>query len=131
MSDQVATSASLQASQALANGVAIETPPFEYIVGLSVLATIGLVLMWWVFWSAVLKTKESVHDVLISPSFFRVVTVMGVIAATVVLSLAGRLQGEITGAILSGIVGYVLGQMATPARAGKPDEPRSRNDLDE
>ena len=37
---------------------------------------------------------------------------MGVIAATVVLSLAGRLEGNLTGAILSGIVGYVLGQIS-------------------
>lgn len=37
---------------------------------------------------------------------------MGVIAATVVLSLAGRLDGNITGAILSGIVGYVFGQLS-------------------
>jgi len=91
--------------------------PYPYIAGLSILATLGLVVMWWVFWSAIAKTKESAHDVLMSPSFFRVVTVMGVIAATVVLSLAGRLEGNITGAILSGIVGYVLGQMHSPARS--------------
>lgn len=41
---------------------------------------------------------------------------MGVIAATVVLSLAGRLEGNTTGAILSGIVGYVLGQLSTPTQ---------------
>lgn len=93
----------------------------EYVAGLSVLATVGLVLMWAVFWYATIKTKESVHDVLLSPSFFRTVTVMGVIAATVVLSLAGRLEGNITGAILSGIVGYVLGQLSSPAR-GHMDE---------
>jgi tetrahydromethanopterin S-methyltransferase subunit C len=43
---------------------------------------------------------------------------MGVIAATVVLSLAGRLEGNLTAAILSGIVGYVLGQLS-----GKHDKP--------
>ncbi len=33
-------------------------------------------------------------DILTSPSFFKTVTVIGVIAATVVLSLAGRLEGN-------------------------------------
>lgn len=84
----------------------------QYIAGLSILATGGLVLMWAVFWRAVAHSKESVHEILLSSGFFRTVAVMGVIAATVVLSLAGRLDGNITGAILSGIVGYVLGQLA-------------------
>ena len=88
----------------------------EHIVWLSILATAGLVLMWAVFWSAIVRAKESVHEVLLSAGFFRTVTVMGVIAATVVLSLAGRLEGNITGAILSGIVGYVLGQISARGR---------------
>jgi hypothetical protein len=89
----------------------------QYIAGLSVLATGGLVLMWAVFWRAVAQGKESVREILLSAGFFRTVAVMGVIAATVVLSLAGRLEGNITGAILSGIVGYVLGQLAGHGRA--------------
>lgn len=84
----------------------------EYIVGLSILATIALVAMWAVFWLAVARAKESIMDILTSPAFFKTVTVIGVIAATVVLSLAGRLEGNITGAILSGIAGYVLGQLS-------------------
>jgi hypothetical protein len=130
LSDQIATTASIQASQATNIGGASEPPPFVYIVGLSVLATIGLVAMWWVFWSAVSKSKESVHEVLMSSSFFRVTTVMGVIAATVVLSLAGRLEGNITGAILSGIVGYVLGQMASPARTPKSEDSAKHGEQD-
>jgi hypothetical protein len=64
-------------------------------------------LFWWrAGWDA------SAYEILQSQSFFRTVAVMGVIAATVVLSLAGRLEGNITGAILSGIVGYVLGHLA-------------------
>jgi hypothetical protein len=98
----------------------------NYILWLSILATAGLVSMWTVFWWAVTKAKESVHDVLLSVAFFRTVTVMGVIAATVVLSLAGRLAGNITGAILSGVVGYVLGQISgrghgQAAEKGKKD----------
>ncbi|WP_432698178.1 hypothetical protein ACQUQP_07500 [Marinobacterium sp. YM272] len=84
----------------------------EYIVGLSVLATAALLIMWGMFWSAVAKSQENIMDILKSPSFFKTVTVMGVIAATVILSLAGRLEGNITGAILSGIAGYVLGQLS-------------------
>lgn len=83
------------------------------IVELSVLATVGLIVMWAVFWLAIVRAKENVHDVLMSTGFFRTVTVMGVIAATVVLSLASRLDGNVTGAILSGIVGYVLGQISS------------------
>ena len=94
---------------------AVQLSP-EYIVWLSVLATAGLVLMWAVFWFAIIRARESVHEVLLSAGFFRTVTVMGVIAATVVLSLAGRLEGNITGAILSGIVGYVLGAVSARAR---------------
>jgi hypothetical protein len=97
----------------------IETQPTEltpqYILWLSVLATAGLVLMWGAFWLAVVRRQESVRDVLLSPTFFRTVSVMGVIAATVVLSLAGRLAGNIAGAILSGIVGYVLGHFTKEA----------------
>jgi hypothetical protein len=87
-----------------------DLPP-QYILWLSILATIGLVLAWGVFWIAVIRRSESIHDILASSGFFRTVAVMGVIAGTVVLSLAGRLPGNIAGAILSGIVGYVLGQM--------------------
>lgn len=90
----------------------------EDIFKLSVLATAGLAAMWIAFWAAVVLRKESVQEVLLSTAFFRTVAVMGVIAATVVLSLAGRLEGNITGAILSGIVGYVLGQLAGRGRGG-------------
>lgn len=96
----------------------VELKP-EYIVGLAVLATLALVAMWGMFWGAVAKSQENIMDILRSPSFFKVVTVMGVIAATVVLSLAGRLEGNITGAILSGIAGYVLGQLSSKSDGDK------------
>ena len=82
----------------------------RYVLWLSILATAGLVVMWTVFWLAIVQRQESVRAVLLSPAFFRTVTVMGVIAATVVLSLAGRLADNIAGTLLSGIVGYVLGR---------------------
>ena len=103
---------------------AVQLSPVE-IGWLSVLATVGLVLMWTVFWFAIVRAKESVHDVLLSSGFFRTVTVMGVVAATVVLSLAGRLDGNITGAILSGIVGYVLGQISASGRGHTEEKKKS------
>lgn len=81
-----------------------------YILGLSALATAGLVFMWAAFWKAASQQQESIRGILLSAAFFRTVAVMGVIAATVVLALAGRLADNVTGTILSGIVGYVLGQ---------------------
>jgi hypothetical protein len=80
----------------------MQTDPLspDFVFRLSVLATTGLVLCWVAFWVAVIVRKENVHQILVSASFFRTVAVMGVIAATVVLSLAGRLEGNITGAIL-------------------------------
>jgi hypothetical protein len=89
------------------------------VVWLSILGTSGLVAMWTVFWFAVTKSGESVHEVLLSEGFFRVVAVMGVVAATVVLSLAGKLEGNATGAILSGIVGYVLGHLSGKTKGGQ------------
>lgn len=96
----------------------MQTSPLspDYVFKLSVLATVGLVLCWVAFWIAVIVRKENVQQILVSAGFFRTVAVMGVIAATVVLSLAERLEGNITGAILSGIVGYVLGQLAGRGR---------------
>ena len=94
----------------------------QYVWWLSILATAGLCLMWAIFWIAVWRRNESVTEILTKPEFFKVVTVMGVIAATVVLSLADRIKGELTAAILSGIVGYVLGSVAHKAQ-GSPTQP--------
>jgi hypothetical protein len=92
---------------------------------LAVLATGGLVIMWSVFWLAIRQGKESTIEVLGNPAFFKTVSVMGIIAATAVLSLAGRLDGNLTGAILSGIVGYVLGASSRDAKdPAKEDKPK-------
>ena len=93
----------------------------EYIVWLCILATTGLVIMWGLFWHSVARSQEKIMDILISPTFFKTIAVMGVIATTVVLSLADRLAGNITGAILSGIVGYVLGQSSHQEPQNKAD----------
>jgi len=93
------------ALQAFTGGQMPKLNEMEFIFGLSILATVGLVVMWGIFWRAVVKSKESIIKIMVDPAFFRTVAVMGVVAATVVLSLAGRLEGNISGAILSGIVG--------------------------
>jgi heme A synthase len=81
----------------------------DQILTLSMVATAAIVLMWLCFWVIVARQKEKAISVLRSNSFFRTITVIGVIAATTVLSLGGRVEGQLTAAILSGIVGYVLG----------------------
>lgn len=98
----------------------------QHVLWLSILATSGLVLMWAVFWLAVSRRNESISEILIKPEFFKVVTVMGVVAATVVLSLADRIQGSLTAAILSGIVGYVLGSTGKRPRE-LPESGRGKN----
>jgi len=90
------------------------------ILWLSILATAGLTFCWAAFWLAVSKRGESISGILASSGFFRTVSVMGVIAATTVLSLADRLPGQVAGAILSGIVGYVLGQLSGRKDAEPP-----------
>lgn len=76
------------------------------------LATAGLCCCWAAFWWAVARQGAGIQDVLASAAFFRTVTVMGIIATTAVLSLAGKLEGSVTAAILTGIAGYVLGQLS-------------------
>ena len=78
--------------------------------------------MWFGFWAAVVWQKERVSEVLFNPAFFKTVAVIGVIAATAVLSLAQRLEENFTGAILSGTVGYVLGSLSgRDGNSGKPN----------
>jgi len=123
MSDSSFSSSS--AVSQLSNSLHSGSPePSWAIIFLCVLATLGLAFMWHSFWSAVSKTQESVHKILSSVAFFRTVTVMGVIAATVVLSLASKLDGSITGSILSGIVGYVLGQISSRNNERQVPEPK-------
>jgi len=84
----------------------------QMVLYLSILATSGLAIMWVAFWVAVYKQNQSIPAILASPGFFRTIVVMGVIAATAVLSLAGRMDSNATGAILGGVVGYVLGHVS-------------------
>jgi hypothetical protein len=97
----------------------------QYILWLAILATTGLAFCWGAFWWAVTRRGENIRGILASPGFFRTVVVMGVIAAAAVLSLAGRLPSNITGAILSGIVGYVLGQLSGHSHQDGNEHPES------
>ncbi len=100
----------------------------QYVFWLAIIAIIGLSFCWGAFWWAATRRGENIRGILASPAFFRTVTVMGVIAVTGVLSLAGHLSGNTVGAILSGIVGYVLGQMSARSRTqnGSEDSEHSK-----
>jgi len=75
-----------------------------------------LVIVWGVFWLAVMRSKANPITVISNSGFLRIVTVGFTLSAVVILSLARILSGEIAGAIVSGIVGYVLGSV----RASSP-----------
>lgn len=96
--------------------------PASDIMILCVLATVALVIMWLIFWWIAFKRNESVTDIVTGAGFFRVVAVMGVVAATAVLALDGRLESNLTAAILSGIVGYVLGSTARSSGSLRDDD---------
>jgi hypothetical protein len=74
--------------------------------------------MWVVFWLVASKRNESIIAILLNPAFFKVIAVVGIIAATAVLALAGRLPSNLTAAILSGVAGYVLGSTARGSTGG-------------
>jgi hypothetical protein len=115
---------SLDPSAAASPGSSTITAPIlftsDQIMVLAWLATVAIVLMWIGFWAVVLWQGEKVSAVMFNPSFFKTVAVIGVIAATTVLSLAQRLEGNFTGAILSGTVGYVLGSLSGRSDAATP-----------
>ena len=96
----------------------------QYVFWLSIVAITGLSFCWGVFWWVANRRGEDIPGILASPAFFRTVTVMGVIAVTGVLSLAGRMPGNATAAILSGIVGYVLGQLSSHGQTQNGSEDR-------
>ncbi len=93
----------------------------QEILNISLMATVGIVLIWFVFFLVAYKQKVRITEILQMQSFFRTTAVIGVIASTTVLALSGRIEGELAAAILSGIVGYVLG-----AGSRKPD-PKNAN----
>jgi|ERR1700694_279134 len=93
------------------------------IISLAYLAAAGIVIMWIAFWILVYLKKESIQEILLSPAFFKTVAVIGVVAATAVLSLAQRLEPNLTGAILSGTIGYVLGTVTSSREAGRGTTP--------
>jgi hypothetical protein len=90
----------------------------QYVWQLSLLASGGLIILWAIFWLVVWRRQESATEIVAKPEFFQIITVMGIVSATVVLSLAGRIDGNLTAAILSGIAGFVLGSVSQ-----KPKDP--------
>ena len=94
---------SLDPSVAASPGPSTLTAPIftsDQIMVLAWLATIAILLMWFGFWVAVIWQKEKVSEVLFNPAFFKTVAVVGVIAATAVLSLAQRLEENFTARFL-------------------------------
>lgn len=81
----------------------------QEIIIISLLATIGIVSMWIVFFIIAYKQDEKLTDIIRMDAFFKAITVIGVIGSTSVLAIAERIEGELAAAILSGIVGYILG----------------------
>lgn len=102
------------------NAVVVVQMSEQYVLWLSLLATTGLSLAWAVFWLVAWHRGANIAEIISRPELFRIITVMGVIAATAVLSLTNRIDGNLTGAILSGIVGYVLGSVSNRKREAPP-----------
>ena len=92
-------------------GVALE--PWQ-VVTLAVAALTGVLGMWITLWVAAAKNPELVKDLLLNQHFLRGMAVIMVLAAVTVLALSSKLQGQAAGAILSGVVGYVLGSRVSP-----------------
>jgi hypothetical protein len=75
---------------------------------LGVVAASVLLLGWFIFFIAAMRTRENLKT-LIDGTFLQNLTVILVVAATAYLTLTGLLKPELSGSIVSGIVGYVLG----------------------
>jgi hypothetical protein len=71
---------------------------------------ITLMVGWLIFFISVMKTKESVKE-LIDGSFIQNLTVILIVVAVGYLAALKVLSSDLTGALLSGIVGYVLGSI--------------------
>ena len=75
-----------------------------------------LVIVWGIFWLAVSRGKTNPLAIIKNPGFLRIVTVGFTFLGVIILALARVLSGEITGAIISGVIGYVLGSNHPPER---------------
>lgn len=63
---------------------------------------------WTIFW-LVLRKEGNVRELFSEGSFLENLTVVGIVIATTSLGAIGVLSGQVCGAIISGIAGYVLG----------------------
>lgn len=91
----------------------------QEIIIISILATIGIVSMWIVFFIIAYKQNERLTDIIRMDAFFKAITVIGVIGSTSVLAISEKIEGELAAAILSGIVGYILGAGSKQDKAPK------------
>lgn len=81
-----------------------------------------LCVVWGFFWIAVMRAKTKPVEVINNSGFLRVITVGFTLSAVVILSLAQIISGELAGAIISGIVGYVLGSINTSQNKAELEE---------
>ncbi|MBA4123620.1 MAG: hypothetical protein H0X72_14295 [Acidobacteria bacterium] len=89
--------------------------PTQFVYVLLLFAS-TLVIVWGVFWLAVSRGKTNPLAITDNSGFLRIVTVGFTFLAVIILALARVLSGEITGAIISGVIGYVLGSNHPPER---------------
>jgi hypothetical protein len=85
-------------------------PPFYILIGGTIMAVATVIA--WLSGARVIKAKnESIKELIEKTTFLQNVTVFAVVSSCTLLGLAGIIKGELVGAILSGIVGYVLGSI--------------------
>ncbi len=82
--------------------------PTQFVYVLLVFAG-TFVIFWGVFWLVASRDKTSALAIINNSGFLRIVTVGFTLSAVLILAIAGIFSGEIAGAIISGVVGYVLG----------------------
>ncbi len=89
--------------------------PTQFVYVLLVFAG-TFVIFWGVFWLVASRDKTSALAIINNSGFLRIVTVGFTLSAVLILAIAGIFSGEIAGAIISGVVGYVLGSNHPPER---------------
>lgn len=68
-----------------------------------------LIIVWFVFWFVVLRSKTDPLAIINSSKFLHILTVAFTLFAVIILALSRVVSGEIAGTIIGGLIGYVLG----------------------
>lgn len=70
-----------------------------------------MVIGWLALCIALIKRQESPIRVIQDKGFLNAITVVFIISTVLLLTLTRQLSGEISGTLLSGVAGYVLGSL--------------------